>query len=138
MTESKWTTDFSHWLNANWPAGLSAGFEVKYIKPPAKSFSLARWLEKQPHQFRNLKLCGKKLVYKISDSGEGQKCFDLFCLSEAPGYLVLRFENRKNKHFFLLETSVVDKLIANNTTLLTYNDCLGIEGMRMGVLGNKE
>jgi hypothetical protein len=43
------------------------------------------------------------LVYKISDSGIGQKPFDTFKLEGVPAFVVVMFYKRGQKDFFMID-----------------------------------
>ena len=106
MLEKDMQSSFNKWCQHNWQG--SASFELKLCKLP--TFNLAKIAD---HQIANLKLVKhNKLIYKISDSGDGQKPFDSICLEQAGAYLVLMFyKPRQPKVFYMIDIDTIQGLL---------------------------
>ena len=112
MREKNFQTAFNRWLKYNWD--MTAVFELKLCKQ--KSFPLSALKE---HQINALKVAGRKFIYKIPDSAEGQKPCDCIFIAGSPGYLVIMYYRRGQKKFYIIEISQIEKEIKSGSKSLT-------------------
>lgn len=97
MREKDFQTKFNHWLTNRYQG--SGAFELKLSK--INSLPFAAVAEHQIHALQMSKY--KSLVYKISDSGIGQKPFDVFKLENVPAFIVIMFYKRGQNDFYMIE-----------------------------------
>lgn len=109
MKEKDMQTLFGHWLKANWFE--TSAFELKICKE--KLFNLKKI---EQHQLENLNLVRNGLFYyKIADEGFAQKPFDCITLYQRQAYVVVLFyEPRKPKRFYMIPIKVIKDLISQN------------------------
>lgn len=94
--EAHFTIMFRHWLKAN--LFISAAFELKVVPKQSMGFGLVK-----PHQIDALlAVKHRNLLYKAPDDSMGMKPFDLFYLSNAPAYVVIKYPS----HFCLIDIDV--------------------------------
>jgi hypothetical protein len=84
------------WLKHN--MFINMAWEAKHVSAKEKNYNF-KSDRSLPHELINLKIAGRRLVYKISDAGGYGTCFDGFCLSEAQGMFFFKFESVKNKFY---------------------------------------
>lgn len=84
------------WLKHHLP--ISMAWEAKHISIKEKHYNYKsdKSLQKE---ITNLKIAGRRLVYKIPDGSLAGTPFDGVCLSEAQGYFFFKFEAEKKKFF---------------------------------------
>ena len=85
MLEKDFQTKFNKWLARHWHNGTAA-FELKIVKPPAKSLAFDAVRE---NQYQGLELATKRLIWKIGDTDPRLKPYDSFIMQEAQAYLVV-------------------------------------------------
>ncbi len=100
--EAQFTQLFRHWLKAN-PMRSSA-FELKQTTSNALAFEAVA-----QHQLDALLACTKPqgLLYKAPDDSRGIKPFDLFYLSLAYAWVVIKYP--KSFHIIGVETFILEK-----------------------------
>lgn len=95
MTEQTFTTKLTHWLR-NFCTETCA-FEVKITKEKSVPFDVLK-----EHQKHALEMCAlRSVAYKIPDSGY-QNPFDGVFLRACPAYVVIYFDKKGNKEFFMI------------------------------------
>ena len=110
MTEAKFTTKLRKWLKYNMIDNY--GMEVKVVNlEKSTKFYYKTWIKKQPHQKRNLGICGRHFLYKFPDSAMYGTPFDLISLHNSPGWFTIMFYQRGVKHFYIIEISKIEKEI---------------------------
>lgn len=110
------------WLRHNLLINLA--FEAKYVSKQEKNYNYKsdRSLSKE---IENLKIAGRRLVYKIPDGSLSGTCFDGFALSEAQGYFFFKFEENK-KIFYIITVNDLEKEIIDGSKSLTQERALEI------------
>lgn len=100
--EAAFTVLFRHWLRAN-PMASSA-FELKQTTTSSIPFDAV-----QPHQLDALLAVKTKggLLYKAPDDSAGVKPFDLFYLSNAYAWVVIKYP--AVFHMIAVETFILEK-----------------------------
>jgi len=66
---------------------------------------------------RNLAICGSHFITKFSDLAGGTP-FDGVSISESPGYIFVQFYSPRNKEFFVIEISEIEKDISAGSKYL--------------------
>jgi len=105
--EQQFTTLFQKWVRSVYMKKknfCAFAFEIKHTG----SKDYLNFNEVVEHQVNSLMAVNSQgLVYKISDSGIGYKCFDGFCMKSCPAYVVIKYST-----FFVLidiNTFVLEK-----------------------------
>lgn len=99
MKEADFQTKFSRW--ARHFLTQTAVWELKLARGPLP-FSAVK-----EHQERALLLASQTCIhYKIPDVGMAQKPFDGMTICKSPAYVVIQYEKRGNKEFFLIPIDV--------------------------------
>lgn len=85
--EQQFTLQFRHWIKAN-PQPLCCAFELKQTTADSIPFSAV-----QEHQLDALiaSASEKGLLWKLPDDSRGIKPFDMFYLTRADGYVVIKY-----------------------------------------------
>lgn len=96
------------WMRHNLP--FSFAWEAKHVTTKEKHYNYKsdRSLKKE---ITNLKIAGRKLIYKIPDgvSLSGTP-FDGFCLHQSSGIFFFKFEEHKDR-FFYIQVETLEKEI---------------------------
>lgn len=67
---------------------------------------------------RNLAICGRHFVHKFSDISACGTPMDGVSIAESPGYLFVQFVRPRNKEFFIIEISEIEKDIDSGSKFL--------------------
>jgi len=89
---------FSKWLKHRF--GGSGAFELK-ITQGGRALPFSAVQDHQKEALFNAHI--RSIVYKIDDSGIGQKPFDCFKLDKVPAYVVVMYYQRGCKHFYMID-----------------------------------
>jgi len=123
--EQKFCTELQKWIKYNmkstfcWEAKICEGKNLNYKNHFPE------------HQIRNLKICGRHFIYKISDADAlCQKPFDGVSITEAPGYFFIQF---KKPIFYIIEVSILESEIQSGSKSLT-EQCAKKISYRIGEL----
>lgn len=113
--EAKVTTEIIKWLKVNMRENYLG--EVKITK--TNTFCYSTWIKKQPHQLRNLQICGRHFIYKFSDIAALGTPVDIVSLANCPGYFFIQFYKPRVKTFYVIESTQIQKEIDSGVKSLT-------------------
>jgi hypothetical protein len=103
------------WLKHN--MFINMAWEAKYVSAKEKNYNF-KSDKSLAKELTNLKIAGRRLVYKISDASGYWTPFDWFCLSEAQGMFFFKFESVKNC-FFAISVGNLEKEINSGVKSLS-------------------
>lgn len=114
--EAEWTSKkLMPWLKYNLLYNFAG--EVKYITIKEKNYNY-KGDKSLTKEIRNLKIAGRRLVYKNPDTSLAGTPFDLFAMSAAQGIFFFAFEANK-KQFYCITVDDLEKEINSGVKSLT-------------------